>query len=193
MQPKTHVKISLITYILITIIIVVGHSIFAGRGFHLDYTISRYIGLGTWSAILFLATSIFIFVNILKYLEYLKTTYNLNNFWWAVAIITMVSLLGVGLCPIGYFDEIYGNFGLVSTIHRIASSTMFCSSLLLIFLTIPKAYKEKRFFIASILYLIYGCFFVICYTLNLHFLFNNIFIFESTFLTFFYIVLLATA
>ena len=190
MQPKTHVKVSLITYILITIIIVGGHSIFASRGFHLDYTISRYIGLSAWSALLFLATSIFIFINVIKYLKYLKVAENLSTFWWIIAMITMVSLIGVGLCPLGYFDQTYGEFGAVSIMHRISSATMFCFSILLILLTIIKIHQEKRFLIACLLYIIYGCFFVICYSLNLQFFMENIFIFEATILASFYIVLL---
>lgn len=190
MQPKIHVKISLFTYILITLIIVCGHSFLENYGFHLDYTISRYIGLNIWSILLFLATSIFIFINIMKYLKYLKTTFKMNNFWWVIAIITMMSLLGVGLCPIGYFDEVYGDFGPVSIMHRITSSTMFCFSILLVFMMALKFRAEKPFFFASLLYVIYGLTFTALYALNSQFLMNNIFIFEATFLAFFYIVLL---
>ena len=190
MQSKAHVKISLFTYILITFIIVGGHSFLENYGFHLDYTISRYIGLNTWSATLFLATSIFIFVNIMKHLKCLKDTFNMSNFWWIIAIITMVSLLGVGFCPIGYFDKIYGDFGPVSIVHRITSSMMFCFSILLVFMMTLKFRAEKPFFFASLLYVIYGLTFITLYMLNSQLLVNNIFIFEATFLAFFYIVLL---
>ncbi len=190
MQPKTHVRISLLTYILATIIIVGGHSLLGNYGFYLDHTISRYIGLGIWSSILFLAVSIFIFINIMKYLKHLKTTYKMGNFWWAIAIITMVSLLGVGLCPLGFFDQTYGDFGLVSILHRISSSMMFCFSIVLVFLMTLKFHTEKPFFISSLLYIICGLAFIVCYMLNLSLFMNIIFIFESAFLAFFYIVLL---
>ncbi len=191
MQPKTHVKISLLTYILITTIIVGGHSFLENYGFNLDYTISRYIGLKTWSAVLFFATSIFIFINIMKYLEFLKKTFKMNTVWWTIAIITMVSLLGVGLCPIGYFDEVYGDFGFVSIVHRITSSMMFCFSIILVLLMALKFHTEKPFFLLSLLYAFYGLTFITLYMLNVQLFVQNIFIFEATFLAFFYIILLS--
>ncbi len=190
MQPKTHVKISLLIYALATLIIVGGHSFLENYGFHLNYTISRYIGLNTWSAILFLITSIFVFINIIKYLKYLKTTFKMGTVWWVIAIIMMASLLCVGLFPIGYFDEVYGDFGLVSILHRITSSTMFCISVLLVFLTALKFRTEKLLFFTGIMYAIYGLTFITLYALSVPILVNNIFIFESAFLVFFHIVLL---
>lgn len=190
MKPKTRVKIALSTYLLITFIIVLGHTFFDGFGFHFNYTISRYIGLSFWSAILFLLTSIFIFWQIIKYIKTVKDEKRMGKLWWIVSIVTVSALIGVGLCPLELFDSVYGEFGLVSILHRAFSGTMFCLSIIMVLLTALKFLKSKSFLVPSLIYIIYGLFFVVCYSLNLKFFFDFILIFEAIFLTNFYIIML---
>lgn len=190
MKPKSLISLALSIYLLATFIIVFGHSFLESFGFHFDYTISRYIGLTTWSALFFLVISLIIFALVFKYILYLKKTYQMSRLWWIISVITVVSLIGVGLCPIGYFDKVYGDFGVVSHLHRLFSNTMFCLSILMVFLTALKFHKIKSFFIPSVFYIIYTLAFVVCYASNFSFFFNHILIFEALFLTFFYIIML---
>ncbi len=190
MKPKTRIKVALFAYLLVALVIVLGNSFLKNFGFHTEYTISRYIGLSTWSAILFGISSLFIFWQVLKYIIFIGKTKKMNKLWWIISIITVSALISVGLCPVGYFDQTFGDFGTVSIIHRLSAFIMFCGSIPMILLTALKFKETKSLLIPSIIYIIYSLAFVICYSLNVEIFFNSILFSEAVFLTNFYIIML---
>lgn len=171
-------------------IIVLGNSFLYDFGFHTNYTISRYIGLSTWSALLFLFASLGIFYNVLKYVLAIRREHKMNLLWTIVSITTVTMLIFVGLFPVGYFDKTFGDFGIVSTLHRSFACAMFCLSIPMVFLTALHFRHEKQFLTPSIIFVIYGLFFVFCYHLQLQFFMNSILFFESAFLAYFLSILL---
>lgn len=188
-KNKAHIVIASLIYLIVTLAIVLINSFVLNFGFHTEYTISRYIGLSTWSAVTFSFASLFIFYHIFKYLSFIKSKHNMNKLWWIISLITIIALVIVGLFPVGYFDQTFGNFGIVSKIHRTSAYIMFCSSILMVFLTVIKFYKERFFSTVSILFIIYGLLFVFGYAFNITFFQNIILFFEAIFLAFYLSVL----
>ncbi len=190
MPEKSRVKISFVAYLTIALIIVLGNSFLSGFGFHTEYTISRYIGLSAWSAILFALTGLFIFFHLLKFLKSVKSTHKMNLVWWILSLIVIFALIGVCLCPVGYFDETFGDFGTVSKIHRISAFIMFCTTIPMVFLTALKFRKKTSFFILSLIFVVYGLLFVAGYATSFPPFMNTILFTEAFFLIFFLILML---
>ena len=178
---QTKIKTLMILYCVVISVIVLSHSFLEGYGFHLDYTISRYLGMTFWSAILFLATSIISSVAILKFILKFKKEHEMNSLWFVFAILMLAGLLGLSFCPIGLFDEVYGEFGIVSLCHRFFSITMFSSSIAFAGLSFLRL-KEKSTRINLATFAVYGTIVAVSYVMNIPFLMNYIFIFEGLFL-----------
>ena len=171
----------MILYCVVISAIILSHSFLEGYGFHLDYTISRYLGMTFWSAILFLVTSIISSVAILKFILKFKKEHEMNSLWFVFAILMLAGLLGLSFCPIGLFDEVYGEFGIVSLCHRFFSITMFSSSIAFAGLSFLRL-KEKSTRINLATFAVYGTIVVVSYATNIPFLMNYIFIFEGLFI-----------
>lgn len=187
MPRKTNLKLAFLAYLTIVPLIVLLNSFALGFNFHTEYTISRYIGLTYWSAITFALTSVFIFINVLKYLLKVGREYKMNKIWWVIALITIVALIGVGFCPVGLFDKTFGDFGTVSKIHRASAFIMFCSAIPTVFLTALKFRERKSLLVSAIIFVLYGLAFVFCYIYNFRPMMDYILFFEAFFLIFFLI------
>ena len=186
---RTYIKTAFFIYLLVTFTIILSNSFIFNFNFHTEYTISRYIGLSTWSAIIFAIASLIIFYNIFQYLKNIKKEHKMNKLWWFISLITIIALIFVGLFPVGYFDQTFGDFGVVSKIHRTSAYIMFCSSILMTFLTTIKFYKERIFRTVSIFFIIYGLLFVFGYAFNVNFFQNTILFSETVFLAIYLLVL----
>lgn len=186
------IKAIMLAYFIVILIIVVSHSFFEGYGFHLDYTISRYLGLTSWSAALFLATSIASFVFLFKFILRFKKDHKMNVLWFILACLMLVGLLGLSFCPIGLHDEVYGEFGTVSVCHRLFSITMFASSIAFAGLSFLK-FKEKTTRLNLASFAVYGSAVALLYATENPFLMDLIFLFEGLFLIWIMVVLLNLA
>lgn len=75
-------------------------------GFHIDYTISRYVGLETWSAIVFGLGNVMVAYLSFRFLMWIQVRGKVPK--WLMLILAgifVVGLLGLSACPMGYFDE----------------------------------------------------------------------------------------
>ena len=189
-MQRARVKIALATYIAVALIIVLGNSFISNAGFHTEYTISRYIGLSAWSAIFFALSCFFIFNHLLRFLNSVKKTHQMNFLWWILSLIVIIALICVGLFPVGYFDETFGEFGTVSILHRTSAFIMFCTTIPLVLLTALKFRRIKLLFISCLVFVVYGLAFVVAYTTNFAPFMSLILFFEAFFLAFFLAILL---
>lgn len=186
---QTKIKTIMVIYGIVISIIVVSHSFIEGYDFHLDYTISRYLGLMCWSAILFLITSIFSAAALFKFILRFKNRHKMNILWFITACLMLIGLLGLSICPIGLHDEVYGNFGTVSICHRYFSIVMFASSVVFAGLSFLK-FKEKTTRLNLGTFVIYGSAVALLYATENPFLMDLIFLFEGIFLIWMMVVLL---
>ena len=178
----------MILYYVVISVIVLSHSFLEGYGFHLDYTISRYLGMTFWSAILFLVTSIISSIILFKFILKFKKEHKMNSLWFVFAVLMLIGLLGLSFCPIGLFDEVYGEFGIVSLCHRFFSITMFSSSIAFSGLSFLK-FKEKTTRLNLASFAVYGSAVALLYATENPFLMDLIFLFEGIFLIWITVIL----
>lgn len=160
-------------------------SFLCGFGVHMNYSISRYVGLSPWSAILFLLCNIANFVLIFKALRLLDEKYNFGLLWRIISFIMILALLVLSAFPVGLHDEIWGNFGPVSIVHRTSAGVMFVSAILVMLLSLPKLKQKLHLIIAFVAFAFYGVFFVVGFKFGLSLVTDNMFIPEALFLLLF--------
>jgi len=169
---KRPVLISFFTYTGIALITVLSAWMINLHRFDLSLTISRYVALRPWTAIVyglcivFMVTLIFVFLKKTKMLLLRKIIYSL----------VFICVLGCGIFP---FNRTWSN--LVSTLHNYSAyALMLLVTISFIVLVITGRKAQKIFAVLSILYAVY---FIISFVVFDWQWFNNtIFIWENLFI-----------
>lgn len=155
-----------------------------GYGLHLDYSISRYVGLETWSALMFALGNFVVAVAMLYYMYEVGQAWRMPRvFYWCVIIMAM-ALIGLSVCPIGYFDPagaVYGTSA-PSLIHHTCSRIMFVMMLVVVMMVVlsTRAHRETKYW--GIMYLVYGIVCVLGYFTKADWFQGAMLIFESLYL-----------
>ncbi len=153
-------------------------------GWHWGYSISRYVGLETWSAVLFALGNIGVAALFGKYLYAVSETWQMSRWFYVVIVVTAMALLGLSACPIGYFDLPGANYGssAPSQIHQICSRLMFACMLLMAFVwqLSGKVHAKTRCFCA--VFVVYGVICVVAYLMEWDWFFRTLLVFESAYI-----------
>ena len=128
---KKFIRMAIFIFVAVVAIITIMHSFILGRGFHVNWSISRYIGTDFWSAIIFCFANFVVAVITLKYLFTVKREYGLSPIFVILAVIMTILFVSLSVFPVGLFDEVWGDFGMVSHLHRGSSYTLFAFLILL--------------------------------------------------------------
>lgn len=156
------------------------HSFVFHEGFNPDWSISRYMGLKPWSAILFALFNFVIIAIVLKYMLRVRKEYHLSLFWLIAVGVMMFAYVGLSFCPIGLFDEKWGEFGVVSNFHHTFSSTLFIAMAVVALDTMIEIRKGKAMMIYGTLLLIFAVFCTYCFASGqVPFFWQYVFYFES--------------
>ena len=155
--------------------------------FHLDYSISRYMGREAWGAIIFGIGNLVLVGCIGKYVWEMREFY--GKMWVVIMAIMTGCFIGLSFCPIGLFDEVYGNFGIVSTLHQIFARLMFIMMAVAAVVMGVKRKKQKWYLGICIAYALYavGCA-ILSATTQMFWDFN--FVFETAYIYLFYVILM---
>ncbi len=137
-------------------VVVLLHSLVFERGFHANWSISRYMGTDFWSAILFAVSNFVVMGFVLKYLLQVRKMHHLSIFWLFGVAVMLLAYLGVSLCPIGLFDAEWGNFGVVSNLHHVFSNALFISMAVIAVDTMIEMRRGKALIIYGIVMLAYA-------------------------------------
>ncbi|MBQ6570753.1 hypothetical protein IJI02_00175 [Candidatus Saccharibacteria bacterium] len=166
----------------VELLIVLTHSFLEGYGFHLEYSFSRYIGLEPWSIILFFFTALAILFSLFGFYRIFDRLNHLNLLEKLSALIMSIGLLGLSVCPVGFFDQTWGDYGVVSQLHRIFASIMFTFSTIFVFLLLIRFRRNRHFLLASALFVSYGFVLIVSYALKFAWISRYFLIAESVFL-----------
>ncbi len=164
-----------------------------GKGFHLEYSISRYVGSATWSAVLFALGNVVVAISMLYFFYQLAETWKLPRVFNWLVVIMAIALLGLSVCPVGYFDlpgTAYAS-STISQIHEVCSRTMFVMMLLATLLMVVARTASRATKVEGVLYIIYGAICVWAYFAKLRWFFAGLLIFESLYLVMFMVFCLA--
>ena len=160
---KKLVQLPMFVFTSVVVVVVFLQSVAFGMGFHTDWTISRYMGSSKWSAILFALCNIGIALSVLKYLYNVKREHNLSWFWFLIVIVMILSFMLLSFCPVGLFDEQWGQFGVVSYIHRYSSYTLFVSMILITISTLVEIRRGLAINIFGLFAVVLACISVYCF------------------------------
>lgn len=172
------------------------HNLTGRAGLHIDFSISKYVGLSFPSAIAFLVVNTFVALSIWQYLKP-KLGDKVQRF---LMIYIMVTLVLLSLFPIGLFDEIIPSpiiFGRtpISFLHVITSRTMFVAMCAFALYTFyagrRKSMHDEVVIKTALAFFLYAAICVFTYIF-----FSTIFwqfdiIFEALYIAFFFVVVLA--
>lgn len=176
--------ISLIMFVATVVTIVFLQSYSMKHGYNRDWTISRYMGTSAWSAILFAVSNFVISAFMVKYFWAIKKALKLSKFWFTAIIIMVISFVMLSVCPVGLFDATWGDYGVVSHIHRGSSYVLFFTMFLTAIGSLIEIKNKNNLFTAFGSFLLaYSTFAIYGYICKPAFYMDNIIYFE-----FFYIV-----
>ena len=116
---------------LVEVVGIVGVNSLMGHGVHLAWTISRYVGLETWSAVVFAVLNLIVMLAMLYYLYGVGESWQMKRGFYILVVAIVLALVGLSACPLGYFD-MAGSVSLVSRIHEFCSRLMFVLMLILV-------------------------------------------------------------
>lgn len=167
-------------FALVTALIVAVNSMISG--WHLEYSISRYVGLQTWSAILF-ALSNFVVIGLVgKYLYAVGEHWRLKRWFYYVIVLMMVAFVGVSMCPLGYFDRFVAGKSVVSVIHELCSRGLFvCMAVLALGLFLCRQIDQKTRILCAV-FVLYGIVCAIAYFRRSGWLTQAMLVFESCYI-----------
>ena len=177
-------------------LILLAHVLTNTADLRIDYSISKYVGLTFPSAILFLVTNVYVSFILWRFIKpRLKT--DMQKVVMKIIIATLVLL---SVFPIGLFDNIFPEpviFGRtpISFLHVITSRTMFIAMAAFALLTFYEG-KNKNLHDANIqktalAFFLYAAVCTVAFIFFSSFFWKVDLIFESLYIAFFFIVVLA--
>ena len=150
-------------------------------GLHLNYSISRYVGLETWSALTFGLGNIIGATFIARYLFAVGRIWKLPKWCFWVVVVMAVGLIGLSLCPLGYFS-VRGLGTVPDRIHEICSRTMFLCMIVVTGIVMMLRAVKPGVRLLCVLFVLYGLFCVFGYFSKIEWFLGHLLIFESSYI-----------
>ena len=162
-----------ILYTITALIVVISAWAEGLRRFDLDITISRYVALRPWTAVLYMAVVVVMTVLAFIYLKRSK----MGIVKKVLYILAFICVSGCAFCP---FNREWSN--VLSDMHNyFAYGLMLMVTVSFILMAIKPANREQRVF--STVAIGYAVLFIVCYVvLDWEFFANTIFLWENTFI-----------
>lgn len=124
------------------------------HGWHPNYSISYYVGLETWSALVFALGNIAVTGFLGKYLFTVGKAWKMPRWYYWLVVLIGAMLIGLSLCPLGYFARKGLMMG--DRIHEFCSRTMFCCMLLIALMFLSSKYAKGINRWGALVFIIYG-------------------------------------
>ena len=171
-KGKRPVLTAFIIYTTVALITVLSAWITGLRRYDLSITISRYVALRPWTAVLY-AISIVVLVALI--LIYVKRT-EMPVYRKIIYFLIFMCVLAVGLCP---FNREWSS--LVSDIHNYSAYALMVFTTVSFLLLLIKGCKAQKIF--AVIALVYAAFFIVSFVvIDWPAFANTIFIWEMTFI-----------
>ncbi len=182
-KERVLMRVAFVVFLLEVCIAVVGNTLF-GHGWHINYSISRYVGLETWSALVFALGNFVVAIAMLYYLYGVGENLGVKRgFFWIIVMI-VIGLIGLSMCPSGYFDPsgMDGRVSSISLLHLIFARMMFAMMLIIVawVLFCERATLATR--LTAAMFVAYGTIYVSGYLLGARWIKNYGFLYESIYL-----------
>lgn len=165
-----------------------------GRGLRLGWSISRYVGSETWSAVIFALGNFLVVAMVGKYLWKLGDRWHMLRVYYYCAFLMCLGLILLSIFPVGYFDVVVNGVvekSVISYAHEISSRVMFVMMMLMAAMLAGnwRACAQTR--AVCVAYLVYAVFCVTGYLTAGSWFTPLILIYESVYIAAFPLVLIA--
>lgn len=194
-MKKLHGKMALIVALVIFVttsaLAVVVNSV-GGHGWDASRSISRYVGMETWGALIFALGNFAVAALLGRYLWNMGEKWKMPRVYYYAVFVMGVALVWLSMCPIGYFDNDNG-ISLISYLHEIASRTMFVAMAVIFFIIMLNERCCKVLRWGAIVYLVYAAICTSGYFLRAGWFVPEFLFFEASYLVSFAIILLLGA
>ena len=175
--------ISLLLFALVYVVIIGYYWFFGGYFGDSHLTISAYVGLRPWSAMLFCLTNITVAVLLVAYIY--AGALSQKFLWRLLMMAFVVAFIGLSIAPRTPFASDS------TPVHQFFSHSMFIIiALLALYAAIVSRSAPARW--VATLVALYSLFFIVCYILNAPFLRNGILWFESAFVYSFFALIISS-
>lgn len=162
-------------------LIIALNSIVCRYGFHIDYTISRYVGLEHWSAIVFFISNVFVAFLVGKYLFQLGDAWKMPKLFYVVTVLMAVALVGLSAFPIGLFD-VNDTTSIISWAHQITSRTMFIAMMLIAMMIVVCRRAGVLAHRANVIFLVFAVVFLVGYLTKAAWFLDHVMVYETAYL-----------
>ena len=176
---KKFIRTAIFIFVAVVAIITIMHSFILGRGFHVSWSISRYMGTDFWSAVIFCLANFVVAVMTLKYLFSVKKEHGLSPIFLILVIVMTVLFALLSIFPVGLFDDVWGQFGTVSHIHRGSSYALFLFMIFIALDLMIEIRKGKAMHLFGTVAVLGSLFCVISFLAGWDFFSSYMYIFES--------------
>lgn len=181
-EKRRMILVAMTVFVVTAGLAVILNSTLWGHGFHLEYSISRYVGLEAWSAILFALGNLVVAGYLSSYLYYLAENWQLPRWFNWLVVIMAATLIILSVCPVGYFDPAPGMKSMPTWAHEISSRTMFLVMLLVmvVLMLCGRAQAGTRRY--ALIFATFGVIYVCAYLVRAEWFMDLLLIFESSYL-----------
>ncbi len=167
---------------------IIVNSTLLGHGFHLEYSISKYVGLETWSAVLFTIGNLFVAAFFGKYLWKLGEAWDMPRLFYYLIVVMVAGLLMLSFCPSGYCD-FDGKKNLITWLHEVSSRMMFIAMMSEAALIACWKKASRLAHALCVAYVVYAIICIVGYFTKGEWFLTLLMIYESMYLAMFMIML----
>ncbi len=179
---------AILVFVVTATIAVVLNSTVGGYGWHTNWSISRYVGLEAWSAIMFALGNCVVAALMGRYLWRLGERWKMPKVYYILVLVMAVALLWLSFCPVGFFD-VGGENSTISLMHVLSSRMMFISMMLIAMIIVMCRRAGMVAHALNVGFLVYAIFCVIGELSRADWFVPLTLIFESTYLLGFMVIM----
>lgn len=160
-----------------------------GHGFDVSRSISRYVGFGVWSSILFVVGNCFVVSAVVRVLFRIGEAWQMPRIFYWLALIMCVALIWLSVFPIGMFD-FDGKVSTISWMHMLGSRTLFVVMLVIAGMLAWSRYASPMTHGVCVGFMVYAAFCVVGHLMSAQWFIPYTLVFESTYILGFLVMLL---
>lgn len=163
---------------------VVGNSLVLRYGWHTNYSISRYVGLETWSTVVFMLTNMVVMLAMRRQLFALGEEMAMRKWYYWLVVAMLVALIGLSAFPVGYFDPVGADYAssTLSKVHEICARGMFIAMLIVTGVAVLNRRLPRTVRGVAGGFLVYGLFCLLGYLAKFTWFAQGVLVFESLYI-----------
>lgn len=161
------------------------------QSLRVNWSISTYVGLRTWSAVAFALCNCAVAGLIGNYLWKVGQAWSMPKLYYYACFLMLVALIWLSFCPIGYFDN-GARTGVISNMHQVASRSMFVLMLIVTAMLAGRPNLTGRAQVALASFIVYALLCLVGYMTQGEWFTSFFMIYETLYLAWFVIALMVS-